>query len=913
MPKQNAPIVSFNHGLVSRLALARVDLARLKFAAETQTNWTPRTVGPMMLRPGLEFVGNTKNDAATEIIPFVFSNTQTALIEITGSAARLWIDEELVTRASVATAVTSGDFGASTGWTLSNATIAGGVLNLAALTLGSTATATQTVTVSSGDKTTEHGMRINVDRGPVRFRIGTTSGDDDVMNVASLGVGEHSLAFTPGATTIYIQFESTVRRAIVVNSCQIDSAGVLQLTSPWATADFADIRYAQSGDVVFIACDGYQQRKFERRSETSWSLVTYQTEDGPFQPIASARVLITPSDTKGNIVLAAATNYFSSDMVGMLLHLFQTAQERTASIAAEDTFMEPIRVAGISGLRNGSGNPVGIVVRTARGSRTFKVTITGTWVGTVSLQRSFDSAESGFSSVRTYTANKSENITDEFDNSVVWYRLGFEAGDYTSGTATVTLAYPGGGSAGVVRFTSVASPTSAEAEVLDELSSLSPTRDWQEGEWSDRRGYPTAVAVYEGRLWWFGRDRIWGSISDAYENFDNLFEGEAGPVMRSIGYGPVEVINWALPMQRLLLGLQGSEAEIRSSATDEPISPVNFSIKDVSTQGSAAVAAVKVDSRGIFIHKSKRRVFQLLYMFEENNYRAVDLTALIPDIDSNLVKVAVQRQPDTRIHVVRADGDVIVLVFEPSEEVICWYRVETDGAVENVVVLPGDEEDKVYYVVRRTINGATVRFIERYATESQCTGFPGARHADAHVIYSGSAATVITGLGHLEGETVVAWAWNTSDTSGTDFGTLGAVTPTYTVSGGSITLPSAKENACVGLPFTADFKSAKLAYAAAAGTALEQKKRISQLGLILHNTHGQGVKFGQSFDTMDKLPQMYRGAAITADQVYDEFDEPTIPLPGKWDTDARLHLRAAAPRPCTVLGAVIGLATHDKA
>ena len=225
--------------------------------------------------------------------------------------------------------------------------------------------------------------------------------------------------------------------------------------------------------------------------------------------------------------------------------------------------------------------------------------------------------------------------------------------------------------------------------------------------------------------------------------------------------------------------------------------------------------------------------------------------------------------------------------------------------------MPGTVEDNVYYLVRRTINGSTKRYWEKFAQETQCTGRAEARCADAHIVYNGISTTVITGLAHLEGQSVVVWGWNNSDTSGRDLGT-------YTVSSGFITLSEAVQNACVGLAYTAKWKSAKLAYAAAStvttqNTALTQKKRVVSLGLILRNTHSQGLQFGQSFDTMDPLPLMYQGAAVSATNlVYDDFDEPMIEVPGEWTTDARLCLQASAPRPCTMLGAVVSVSTNDK-
>jgi hypothetical protein len=117
-------------------------------------------------------------------------------------------------------------------------------------------------------------------------------------------------------------------------------------------------------------------------------------------------------------------------------------------------------------------------------------------------------------------------------------------------------------------------------------------------------------------------------------------------------------------------------------------------------------------------------------------------------------------------------------------------------------------------------------------------------------MYSGSAVTTISGLDHLEGETVVVWGWNTvtpfhGDIAGW-FDADGRQGFRHVHGpGGSITgLSSAVTDACVGLGYEATFKSAKLAYAAQMGTALNQSKKIDQVGLILANTHmpGPGIR-----------------------------------------------------------------------
>src|SRR3546814_1205797 len=98
---------------------------------------------------------------------------------------------------------------------------------------------------------------------------------------------------------------------------------------------------------------------------------------------------------------------------------------------------------------------------------------------------------------------------------------------------------------------------------------------WSESTWSEHRGWPTAVEFYEGRLWWTGRDKIIGSVSDAFESFDDEIEGDSGPINRSLGSGPIDFINWLIGADRLLIGTESAEIAARSSSFDEPLTPTN--------------------------------------------------------------------------------------------------------------------------------------------------------------------------------------------------------------------------------------------------------------------------------------------------------------------------------------------------
>lgn len=890
MGKQSVAQHAFNRGTVSPQALARTDVDRLRLSAETQTNWMPRTLGPMMLRPGLGYIASTYNDAKARVIPFVFSSTDYAALEFTDGILRVLVNDTPITRVNVTSSVQ--DFTSAPSWTLAtsgggSSTIASNKLTLNLVNSGGVATATQLGSLGIGDGGKVHAIRVVVERGPVKFRVGTTSGADDYITTTILETGTHSLAFTP-TTAFYVQFEGIERLNKIVLSCAIEAAGVMTLTTPYEEADLGLIRTEQSADVVFVACEGHQQRRIERRGTYSWSIVEYKTSNGPFNFNGDDSISLTPGALSGNTTLTASRPVFNADHVGALFELTHTGQVASASLSASDTYTLTIRVTGVDA------------------GRVFAISVTGTWTGTLTLQRSFDDESTGFTDVETYTGNTTKSFDDTLDNSIVWYRIGFKAAAYGSGTAVVQLSFPGGSGTGVCRVLTYNSTTSVDVEVLDDFSNTTATFDWREGAWSERRGWPTSVALHEGRLWWAGNDRFWGSGADDYVDFDDNQEGDAAPIDRSIGAGPIATINWLVSTERLIAGADASVLQAKSSSFDEPLTPTNFNLKAFSTQGSARLGAAKVDNRIIYVQASNRRVYQVLFDINIQTYKTADLTRLNEEIGlPGFVDIAIQRQPDTSIHFVREDGKVAVLLFDQDDGVEAWWLFETDGEVEAAYVLPGALEDSVYYVVKRTINGQTKRYHEKWSRLDECEGGTLNKQADCFVTYTGVATSTITGLSHLEGEEVVVWA------DGADFSAgRGADQVTYTVSGGQITLDESVTNAVVGLPYAATFKSAKLAYAAGGGTALTMTKKVDHVGLIMAHTHYQGLYYGDDENSLWPLPLVEDADDTAADTVWEQYDKDMIEISGVWDTDSRLWLKAYAPRPVTVMAAVLSIQTN---
>lgn len=1006
MPLDNIPLTGFNRGLISPRALCRVDLKRTAMSAEIMNNWLPHVLGSMMLRPGLGYTTGTQGNNKAITIPFVYSGTDLARLEITNQILRPLINDQPITRVSVGTTIVNSTFAAyladgsfatapgpwtaGAGWVLSAGSPAAATTSSANLTQtvpialingqtynitytitrsagtvtptlggtsgtgrvltgtytdtivagatqvigftgagftgtitaisvetvstawqdldetgatsttsggflqfngtgGSAAIREQQVTVAGGDIGKEQAIRIVVTRGPIMLRIGSASGADDLMGETVLGTGNHSIAITPTGN-FFIRLFSYDFPARTVASATIEGAGIVTIPAPWLTADLPSVRWEASADITWVACFGYQTRKIERRSTTSWSVVLYEPPDGPFRLQNGGITTISASATQGDVTLTSSKQLFHATQVGGLFKLSSIGQVVDTTFTAANQFSSPIKVTGGAG-----------------GVRDFLVTITGTWVGKVTLQYSVgDIGDWQDVPGEFWTANTAAgaNYNDGLINQIIFYRLAMET--YTSGSAVTELNFQQGSIDGIVKITGFTSTTSVSAAVLSQLGGTVATALWEEGEWSDYRGWPSEVKLHEGRLFFMGFSKIWGSIPDAYESYDESIIGDSGVINRSYGRGPVDKVIWTASLQRLLVGGEIAEWSVRSDSFDGPLTPSNFTVRSPSTQGGFNCRSVQIDSRCIFIGKAGNTVFEMNmadqggFLFD---YTSQKLSQICPELFLvGISRIAVQRNPDTRLHVVLNDGTVAVLISDPAEDVTAWILFSTpNGTVEDVCVLPGNIEDSVYYTVNRTIQASTVRYHEKFSLQmTECQGGQLNKQSDSFVSYTGTPTGTITAA-HLKGQTCVIWG------DGKDLGTAVADAGT-----GVITIPGGitASNIVAGLGYTASFKSSKLAYATQAGSALALKKRIDSLSLIVYNTHYQGLQYSRDGAVWMDMPQVIKGQVIAANTVFPAADMEKFPFPGTWDSDSRLYLQASSPRPCTILGAIMGLVTN---
>jgi hypothetical protein len=453
-----------------------------------------------------------------------------------------------------------------------------------------------------------------------------------------------------------------------------------------------------------------------------------------------------------------------------------------------------------------------------------------------------------------------------------------------------------------MEITAVGSTTSVTATINGpNLASTSASSGWRLGSFSDTTGFPAVVTFFEQRLVWGATtDRpqsMFFSVSADYENHapteaDGTVLDDSGFVY-TIATDQVNTIRWMRAGKVLSVGTAGGEFIVSQGDNNSPLSPTNTRVVRQTTFGSAQVTPPQVGNSVLFLQRASRKVREYVYQFESDAYTAPDLAILAEHItEGGVTEMAYQQEPNSVVWMVRSDGVLLGMTYERAQDVIGWHRHiigGTDAKAKSVAVIPSENgaRDDLWCIVSRTINGATVQYVEFMTAgldEGQTTT-TNATFLDSMLTYSGGAVQTLQGLDHLEGETVSILA-------------DGATHPDKTVSSGSITLDRSATKAHVGLSYTSTVQTMRIEAGAADGTAQGKKKRISRINYRLYKT--LGVKHGPDSTRLDIIP--FRSSADEQDQAPALFTgDKEVEFPRGWDKDGYITLVQDQPLPLTVL------------
>ena len=469
---------------------------------------------------------------------------------------------------------------------------------------------------------------------------------------------------------------------------------------------------------------------------------------------------------------------------------------------------------------------------------------------------------------------------------------------------------------GYAVITGVTSATQVTADVKRDFGATTAQAAWRLGSWSVTTGFPRALAFFEQRLVLAGStsepQSKWYSQSDDFESHEPDSVPNGGGVRQiedddaltyTIAADQVNAIRWLKPLKELVIGTVGGEWVVQS---DGPlITPTDIDVKRRTAFGSADnVLPVLPRGRLMFLQRARRKILEFTFSFELDNFQALDQTLLADHVSKGgLIEMAYQQELDSVIWCVRSDGQMPTLTFQPEQQVIGWARQILGGAfagggavVEDVVIVPALTRDEVWTVVKRTINGVTRRYVEFFAEAHE----PGDDAAGACYVDSAirgtfdPKVTTVTGLDHLEGETISLLV-------------DGAVHPPKTVNGGQVTLDFAGGKIVAGLQYRHRFKGLKIEAGSATGTAQGQIKRIESVNLVLLESMNGAI--GSSFGNLQ--PLFFRKVDDPMDTAVPLFTgEKVVEFGGDFESDPRIHLEGDAPGPFTLLALVPSVKTN---
>lgn len=652
------------------------------------------------------------------------------------------------------------------------------------------------------------------------------------------------------------------------NRGQLESGGSpVEVATPYTEAHLRELRFAQSADVLYICHVGYEPRKLVRTSATSFSLSAITFLDGPWQAENDSTVTLTPSARGGSITVTASAPLFQANNVGQLLALYDEAPERAAASAT---------VAGQMFFSYYAGT-----------YRLYVVVVAGT----------------------TAAANLTSGVEPPYDKNAP-----IEESDYVrDGTAVLRYIGRGKSAWGWGIITAYTSSTQVTVGINGVLAGTNATTRWKVGEWGGGRGYPRCMTFHAGRTVWGGSlqspQTIWTSETGDFESMTPYEQDGAvldtNAITVSLDDDRLNVITWMASFQRgLFIGAAGGEFVINPTNQNAALSPENIRADRKGDRGSSTVVpGQRAGTAVLFVTRSNQKLRELVYDFGTDSFKANDLTVLAEHITGDgIVDLARQDDPNGILWAVREDGALLSLTYDQDQEVRAWCRHIIGGAdvaVESVAVVPDPDGvfDDVYLVVRRTIGGTTVRYVEWMGRP-----FDGSRDdavdafcVDSGLTYDGVPATTFSGLAHLNGQTVAICA-------------DGAERPTAVVSGGAVTIAAPAASVVhIGLPYTSRVRFLRPEFQTQEGPAQGQKQRIVKATLRLHETMGGSVVRNGVVE-----PLLYRTPPDLMTQAVPLFSgDYEVSVGGGWDRGTGLlQLQTSAPLPFTLLAAIYEVAAN---
>jgi hypothetical protein len=757
---------SFAGGELSPEMFGRIDDVKFQQGAASLENFISTALGPAEKRPGFEFVAPTRSSGVVKLIPFQFSTTQTMVVEVGDGYFRFHtMGATLLYNATQRPYVTQ----AAVTFTVANPTVvtwtAHGLQTGDLINFGDTGGVTYPAPVNASTQyivTVIDANTFNItDPSGALVQVTAPASGGTIYGLKLYVIGE-LCSYSGSVYYCFKQYQEVAgassNPSVATTSFYLEPSDLTyEIPSIYSAADVFDIHYVQSNDIITMVHPSYPPSELRRLGATDWTFTPILF--GPaFLPPTGVAVVAKPgyqakiSTASGSpSLITTVTNHTlalgdpiylkgTSGQDGFYLVASVPIDPATGALIPNELYLMDLSGNSLTL----SGTYAGATIQF--GSQIFNITnfYVVTTIGPDSIQESAISSE--------VSVLNNLNVTGSF-NTISW--------NAATGAFRYYIYKKRNGLYGYIGETPSNTLTFNDNNIAPDFSITPPIYDTIFGSADN---YPGAVTYFQQRRSFAGTNNqpqnLWMSKSGTESDFSHsLPVKDTDRVAIGIAARQSSTILHMIPLNQLLLLTNSSEISV-SPTNSDTITPTTISARPQSYVGASNVQPTITNNTMVYCANRGGHVREIGYQFDVGGYITGDVSLRAAHLFDNLAIVdqAYMKAPYQIIWFVSSSGNLLGFTYIPEEKIGAWHHHVTDGIFESVTCVSEGVEDRLYAVIRRTINGSIVRYIERMSTRNfvdledsffvdSGASYDGTNSAQFHLIH----ATANTTPGPLEG------------------------------------------------------------------------------------------------------------------------------------------------------------------
>ena len=467
---------------------------------------------------------------------------------------------------------------------------------------------------------------------------------------------------------------------------------------------------------------------------------------------------------------------------------------------------------------------------------------------------------------------------------------------------------------GSATIDSVTSTTQVAATTYTDFNfgNTSASDNWRLGIWSNTTGWPRTATFYQDRLFFANNTKqpntVWASESGNFETFsptnrDAEVLDDSGLDL-TLATDQVNAIRWMYSGKALQLGTSDGPFIMSSGSDNLALTPNNVTVNRETSDGVAQKKPIGAGKATLYIDRTRTKLRELAYNLEADGFTTPDLTLIAEHVTTgNLIELAYTRSPDSLVWALLETGELRCLTYEREQDVVAWHRHVIGGTnvkVKSIAAIPSFDElqEQLYMVVERTINGSTkqyVEFLEEAFDQAKGMVPADAFFVDCGLSYSGTGVSSLSGLDHLEGETVKVLV-------------NGANHPDKVVSSGSIALDRTATSAAVGLAYTAFIRTLDPEVQTETGPSQGKTRRVERITVRVVDTYNLKAGVNQT----DLQTIFFRTPSVPMGSLQLFTGDKRLLLEMTPNRAMDIYLQHEDPLPCTILALMYSLVVSER-